>query len=120
MNNPLQLEAHTNAMAWHADLCAALEKAYGKSVYWINTETKLPPRDTLFNGWFHAYARPGNNEAHVCCLDWVAHPKRDQRDDSVTVLRMLTVKTESGLDHALEIAAWLTRATYACQVPETV
>lgn len=108
---------------WITALMKRLRQKYGKQVYWIKCDydgsesgetgalTDLPSQDDLImKGWLHVYARPGNNEAHVVIMEWVRH--RGRPSDPHQVVRLLTVKDDQGLDHALEIANWLTLAVY--------
>lgn len=106
---------------WIKALLKRLRQKYEQQVYWINSAydgsdrydslNDLPDRDTLImKGWLKVYVRPGNNEAHVVIVEWERHKHRPT--DPHDMRRLLTIKDDSGLEHALEIAAWLTMAVY--------
>ena len=108
-----RLETFQTSPEWLDALVNRVTQKYSKQTYWIKCidEREVPPLNTLLNGWIAVYARPGANEADVVCMDWIK--EATNRRESNTILRLLTIKTESGLDHALEIAAWITRANYS-------
>ena len=108
---------------WITALLKRLRQKFGRQVYWIKCDydgsesgkaeahADLPSMDDLIvKGWDQVYVRPGNNEGHVVIMEWVRH--RSRPGDPHQIVRLLTVKTESGLEHALEIANWLTLAVY--------
>ncbi len=115
MTPSYRLEAYKTSQEWYDALLKRINQKYRQQVYWISSEGSdvLPPINTMFDGWLYAYARPGANEAHIVGIDWIQRPKR--RNDPHVVVPLITIKTESGLDHALEIANWITRAIYSFQ-----
>ncbi len=108
-----RLDNFKTSLEWYDALLKRINQKYKQQVYWISSEggDVLPPINSMLDGWLHVYARPGNNEAHVVCMDWVKEPR--SRTDTYTVVRLLTIKTESGLTHAIEMANWITLANYS-------
>ncbi len=108
---------------WITALMKRLRQKYGNQTYWIksdydgreagesNIPNDLPDRNTIIcKGWLKVYVRPGNNEAHVIIMDWEQHKNRPT-DPHVT-RRLLTIKDDKGMEHALDLARWLTLAVY--------
>jgi len=108
-----RLETYQDQRVWLDTLLKRLNQKYWQQVSWISSEGSdvLPPINDMLNGWIHVYARSGANEGHIVSVDWVKQPTR--RIDPVRVVPIVTIKTESGLEHALEIANWITRAIYS-------
>jgi hypothetical protein len=107
-----RLDNFKTSQEWYDALLKRINQKYLQQVYWITgTEESLPPINTLLEGWMAVYARPGNNEADVVCMDWIKQPQH--RTEPHKVMRLLTIKTESGLAHAIEMANWITLANYS-------
>ncbi len=109
------LDSFKTSPEWLDAIVGRISQKYKQQTYWIKCidERDLLPINTLLNGWICTYARPGNNEAHVVCMDWIKQPTNARQ--SMEVLRLLTIKTEKGMGHALEIANWITMANYSFQ-----
>jgi hypothetical protein len=106
---------------WITALTKRMRQKYGQQVYWISCDfdsshhrprpIKLPSRDELIcKGWFKVYVRPGNNEAHFVIMEWERH--RTRPGDPHQTIELVIIKDDRGIEHALDIARWLTLALY--------